>query len=146
MITIRVCTVVAAPPDDVWHAVERIETHTEWMRDAGSITFRSARHSGVGAEFGCRTRVGPLHTNDRFVVTRWDPGRAMGIAHQGPVTGDGEFLLTPWGDGATRFCWNEQLRFPWWMGGPAGERASRPVLRRVWQGNLTRLKELIESA
>jgi uncharacterized protein YndB with AHSA1/START domain len=144
VITIRVCTVIAARPDDVWRAVERIETHTDWMRDAETITFSGDRHEGVGAEFDCLTRVGPLHTNDHFVVTRWDPGIAMGISHQGAVTGDGEFVLTPWGDGATQFCWEERLRFPWWMGGVVGEQAGRPVLRRIWQGNLRRLRSRVE--
>jgi hypothetical protein len=30
------------------------------------------------------------------------------------------------------------------MGGPAGERAAKPVLGRVWRANLTRLKAQIE--
>ena len=68
----------------------------------------------------------------------------MGIAHRGAVTGDGEFRLCPWGDDATQFCWEERLRFPWWLGGVAGEQAGKPVLRRLWQGNLARLKDQIE--
>lgn len=144
MITIRVCTTITAPPDAVWAAVERIERHVDWMQDAESITFRSAEHAGVGAEFDCLTRVGPLHTTDHFVVTVWEPGAAMGIAHRGAVTGEGEFRILPWGDGATQFCWEERLRFPWWMGGPAGEQAGKPVLRRLWRGNLARLKAQIE--
>ena len=43
------------------------------MHDAVRITFQSEQHGGVGAEFECLTRVGPLFTTDRFVVTRWDP-------------------------------------------------------------------------
>ena len=94
-VTIHICTTIAATPDTVWRAVEHIETHTEWMLDADRITFRSAQHEGVGAEFDCLTRVGPLHTTDRFVVTRWEPGAAMGIEHRGAVTGVGEFRLRP---------------------------------------------------
>ena len=59
-VAIHICTTIAASPDVVWHAVERIETHTEWMTDAESITFRTPAHEGVGAEFDCLTRVGPL--------------------------------------------------------------------------------------
>jgi hypothetical protein len=145
VIAIRVCTVILAPPDEVWRAVERIESHTEWMQDAVSISFRGAQREGVGAEFDAETRVGPLRTTDRFVVTRWEPSVAMGISHRGAVTGDGEFVLTAWGD-ATMFCWAEQLRFPWWMGGTAGEQAGKPVLRRIWRQNLARLKHAVEAA
>ena len=88
-VAIHICITIAAPPEEVWRAVERIETHTEWMLDAESITFRSEQHAGVGAAFDCVTRVGPLHTTDHFVVTRWEPGCAMGIEHRGAVTGDG---------------------------------------------------------
>jgi uncharacterized protein YndB with AHSA1/START domain len=145
-ITIHVCTTIAAPPDDVWRAVERIESHTDWMLDAESITFRGDQREGVGAEFDCRTRVGPLHTNDHLVVTRWEPGVAMGIEHRGAVTGVGEFRLHPRAGGvSTDFCWEETLTFPWWLGRLTGERVGRPVLRRIWEGNLRRLKTTIET-
>lgn len=144
-VTIRVCTVIAASPETVWRSVERIETHTAWMRDAERITFRSALHEGVGAEFDCLTKVGPLRTTDRFVVTRWEPGVAMGIEHRGAVTGVGEFRLRPLADGVgTEFCWDEKLVFPWWLGRVAGEQLGRPVLTRIWTGNLRRLKEKVE--
>jgi uncharacterized protein YndB with AHSA1/START domain len=144
-VTIHICISIAAPPDDVWQAVEHVETHTEWMLDAETITFRTAQHSGVGAEFDCRTRVGPLRTTDRFAVTKWEPGAVMGIEHRGAVTGVGEFRLRPLAGGeATDFCWEETLTFPWWLGSLAGERCGRPVLERIWAGNLRRLKARIE--
>ena len=144
-VAIHICTTIAAPPEEVWRAVERIETHTEWMLDAESITFRNEQHSGVGAAFDCVTRVGPLHTTDHFVVTRWEPGCAMGIEHRGAVTGTGEFRLRPLAGGdATDFCWEERLTFPWWLGSVAGEQLGRPVLRRIWAGNLRRLKSKVE--
>ncbi|MFI5052865.1 MAG: SRPBCC family protein [Acidimicrobiia bacterium] len=144
-VTIRVCTTIAAPPATVWAAVEKVETHGEWMLDAEAITFRSDQHSGIGAEFDCVTRVGPLHTRDHFVVTQWEPGSCMGIEHRGAVTGVGEFRLSPEAGGSsTQFCWEETLRFPWWLGGVAGEQFGRPVLRHLWAGNLRRLKANIE--
>jgi hypothetical protein len=144
-VSIHVCTTIAAAPDDVWRAVERIDSHTEWMADAERITFRGEQHEGVGAEFDCLTRVGPLHTTDRFVVTRWDPPVAMGIEHRGAVTGVGELRLRPLADGAgTDFCWDETLTFPWWLGSLVGERLGRPVLTRIWNGNLRRLKAKVE--
>ena len=142
---VHICITIAAPPDAVWQAVERIETHTEWMLDAERITFRTEQHDGVGAEFDCLTRVGPLHTTDRFVVTRWEPGEAMGIEHRGAVTGVGEFRLRPLAGGDEhRLLLGGELAFPWWLGSVAGERLGRPVLKRIWEGNLRRLKAKVE--
>jgi uncharacterized protein YndB with AHSA1/START domain len=154
-ITIRARTVIAAPPERVWAAIERIDSHTRWMQDAVAITFTTEQHAGVGTAFDCLTRVGPFRLTDRFVVTRWDPGRAMGIEHRGAVTGVGEFRLQAAGAGPvaggrdndnTEFTWEETLHFPWWLGAAVGERAGRPILRRIWNGNLRRLKTQIETA
>src|SRR5262245_13442214 len=143
-VTIRVCTSIAAPRGEVWAAVEHVESHTEWMKDAVSITFDGEQRRGVGARFECLTRVGPVHTTDRFVVTRWAPGVCMGIEHQGAVTGDADFRLEPEGTEGTRFCWEERLRFPWWLGGIVGEQIGAPVLRHIWRGNVARLKQIVE--
>ena len=137
-VAIHICTTIAASP------VRLVELDA-WMLDAESITFRSEQHSGVGAAFDCVTRVGPLHTTDHFVVTRWEPGCAMGIEHRGAVIGTGEFRLRPLAGGdATDFFWEERLSFPWWLGSVAGEQLGRPVLRRIWEGNLRRLKSKVE--
>lgn len=143
-IAITVCTDIAVPPAAVWAAVEHIESHVDWMKDAVSVTFRGSARGGVGAEFDCLTRVGPLQTRDHFVVTQWRPGECMGIEHRGAVTGSGEFRLQPIGDAGTHFCWEEQLRFPWWLGGVIGEQLGKPILARIWRGNLARLKAKIE--
>lgn len=136
--TIRVAVDLSAPPEVVWAELRDINRHTEWMHDAVAIRFTSPSHQGVGATFDCDTKVGPIRLTDRMEVTRWDEPRAMGIRHVGVVTGEGEFTLTPHGDG-TRFSWTERLRFPWWMGGPVGARLARPVLRRIWRRNLAAL-------
>jgi hypothetical protein len=142
-IRIRVCATYAAPPARVWAVLEPIETHTAWMRDAVSIEFVGAQRRGIGTEFSCLTRVGPLSTTDRFAITAWEPGVRMGIEHGGAVTGTGELHLEPAGVG-TRLCWTEELRFPWQLGGVVGERLGRPVLRALWRGNLERLRSLVD--
>ena len=78
-------------------------------------------------------------------VTEWEPQRVMGIEHRGVVTGSGRFTLRAAPAGITEFCWDEELRFPAWLGGAIGERAGRPVLMRIWRANLRRLRALAEA-
>ncbi len=136
---IRVATVIDAPPRVVWADVRTIASHVEWMADAEAITFTSAAEEGVGTTFDCRTRVGPLHLTDRMEVTQWRERRSMGIRHVGLVTGEGRFTLRRARGGRTRFTWTEQLRYPWWMGGPIGGLVIDRVLALIWRGNLRRL-------
>jgi hypothetical protein len=134
---------IAAPPDDVWVAIEDLAGHVDWMTDAVAIRFTSRRRSGVGTTFDCDTRIGPFRLTDRMEVTEWRPGRSMGVTHTGLVTGAGRFTLRG-RRGGTRFVWKERLRFPWTMGGPVGAFVAAPVLRRVWRRNLRTLKALVE--
>jgi len=138
------CTWFAAPPERVWAEIEDISTHPTWMHDAVEVAFLTPEHTAVGAEFSCLTKVGFLRNHDVLRVTEWEPRAVMGIEHTGVVTGTGRFTLVPKHAG-TRFCWEEVLRFPWWMGGVLGERAAKPVLARVWRANLRRLKVLVET-
>jgi uncharacterized protein YndB with AHSA1/START domain len=113
---VEVAVVVDAPPRRVWADVADVASHVEWMADAV----------------------------DRMEVTEWRPGRAMGVRHTGLVTGEGRFTLHRARGGRTRFTWEERLVFPWWLGGPVGATVGSVVLRRVWAGNLRRLKQRIE--
>ena len=142
---IHLCTTIGAPVEHVWATVADISTHTRWMADAESIEFVGEQRQGIGTEFDCRTRVGPLSTVDRMRVTEWEAGAVMGIEHRGVVTGTGRFTLRAIGAGLTEFCWTEDLVFPATLGGGIGERAGRPVLERIWRANLARLRDLAES-
>ena len=141
---IHLCTTIGAAVEQVWSTIESIETHTQWMTDAESITFVTDQHSGIGTAFDCLTRIGPFTTVDRMTVTEWEPNAVMGIEHQGVVTGRGRFTLAVGGPGLTEFCWTEDLTFPARAGGGIGERVGRPILMRVWRANLARLRALAE--
>ena len=143
---LRTCITIDAPPAAVWADVSRIDSHVEWMRDAKSIRFQSKRHAGVGTEFECVTGIGPLVTTDVLTVTEWRPRRAIGISHEGAVRGQGRFTLRRKRGGRTRFCWDERLQFPVWMGGRLGELLAWPVLLAIWRGNLRRLKARVQHA
>jgi hypothetical protein len=137
-----------AAPSSVWRVLEPIERHVDWMADAKAITFVTSQRRGVGTRFTCVTAIGPLRVDDHMEVTEWEPERAMGVRHDGLVSGTGRFELVPLDDGRrTRFSWREELRFPWWLGGRlAAALGGAAVLRRVWRGNLSRLRRLVERA
>ena len=140
---VEVSVTVDAGVDEVWAELEQIERHTEWMRDATEIRFIGETRRGTGTTFECDTRVGPLTTTDVMEITAWDPGERMAVEHRGAVNGSGAFTLHPLGDDRTEIRWTEDLRFPWYFAGALGAWGSRPILRRLWQGNLQRLAERI---
>ncbi len=129
---------IPAPPDRVWAELADLGSHHQWMADAEEIRFTDQQRSGLGTRMLVPTRVGPFRTTDLMTVTEWDEGRAMSVEHVGAVSGSGRFVLEPSGAG-TRLTWSEQLRFPWWLGGPLGAWVAGPVLKRIWRGNLSRL-------
>jgi len=147
MAAVHVSIEIDATPDEVWAAVESVESHVDWMVDAVAIRFEGAQRSGVGTRFLCDTKIGPIALVDRMEITEWEPGAAMGVTHHGVVTGTGRFSLTPIDLGRrTRFAWDEVLRFPWYLGGRVGAAIGGPIaLRAIWKRNLRTLKNLIES-
>lgn len=144
MSRIKVSTIIDRAPTEVWSDIRHIDTHVTWMAEAIGITFLSDQREGIGTRFECKTRVGPIRLTDVMEITCWDEGEQMGVRHVGLITGSGDLTLSPAGEGATRFTWEEELSFPWWLGGPLGEQFGRPVLHLIWSGNLRRLKARIE--
>jgi len=145
MTRIVTAAVIAATPAAVWQVASNLAAQPDWMHDARAIRFVSAQTSGVGVVMDCDTRIGPIRLTDRMVVTQWVPGRAIAIRHQGLVSGTGLFTIEPERAG-TRLTWSEDLRFPWWLGGPVAGAAARPVLAALWRRDLRRLRTLAENA
>jgi hypothetical protein len=136
-----------ATPQRVWEVVEPVENHVDWMHDAVAIRFQGEQTRGVGTSFLCDTKVGPIKLVDRMEITEWVPEQTMGVRHTGIVTGTGRFTITPIDLGRrTRFTWTEELRFPWWLGGPIGAFVGgKVVMQAIWRRNLRELKALVEA-
>lgn len=133
---ILVATDIEASPAEVWDDVQHIDRHVEWMHDAESIEFTSESRTGIGTTFDCATKVGPFRLTDKMEITEWEPEAVMGVRHVGLVEGVGRFTLTATADGGTHFSWEEELRFPWWMGGPLGGIVGGQILKLIWKRNL----------
>jgi carbon monoxide dehydrogenase subunit G len=142
-VRIRGEVIVDAPIEPTWSALADIASHVEWMADAESITFTSAQRTGVGVTFDCRTKVGPFTTTDKMTVTSWDERSAIGVRHTGIVVGTGVFELSEVSALATKVTWTEDLRFPLWLGGAVTAALAKPVLKRIWRGNLHRFSTVV---
>tara|TARA_B100000686_G_C16666349_1_gene903797 strand:+ start:148 stop:597 length:450 start_codon:yes stop_codon:yes gene_type:complete len=145
MVAITVEVKIASPIKLVWEVIADIQSHTNWMADAETIRITSETTEGIGTSFDCNTKIGPLRTTDRMVITKWEPESTMGVRHEGLVTGEGFFTLISKSTDETIFAWKEHLIFPWWLGGPITGFISKPILQSLWKKNLERLKIQIES-
>ena len=143
---IRGAVTINAPIDAAWSALADIASHVHWMADAESIRFTSPSRTGLGTTFECVTRVGPLRTTDKMSVTAWDEPHRIGVAHTGIVVGAGAFELAAINARVTQLSWTEDLRFPWFLGGVVTAFLARPVLKRLWMGNLVRFKGITEAS
>ena len=143
MAKIRLEIEIDAPSNAVWRELSDLSSFAEWMAEAGAVEFTSDQTSGVGTEMRVFTRVGPLRTNDLMTVTEWEEGRSIAVRHRGWVTGEGRFEIIE-ADGGSVLVWTEDLRFPWWLGGPIATALAGQVLKRIWRKNLERFRVRVE--
>lgn len=144
MTRIVVSRTIGVPPRKVWETIADLSSHTEWMKDAERIVFTSERRSGVGTRMEVKTVVGPFRTIDIMEVVGWDEGTSIEVVHRGLVTGRGRLSATA-ADGETLVRWEEDLTFPWWLGGALVAWLARPIMARIWRGNLERLEASLSS-
>ena len=132
------------PQSRVWAAIADLGSHPTWMKDARWIIFKGDQRHGEGTRMEVKTVVGPLRTIDVMEVVGWEEGRSIEVVHRGLVTGRGTLRAEP-EDGQTVVSWNEDLTFPWWLGGAVTAWLARPGLAGLWRGNLRRLEESLTS-
>lgn len=130
------------PHDAVWEALGDLESHALWMREVVAIDFETERRRGPGTSMLVKTRIGPFRTLDRIEVTGWREGESIDVEHTGLIKGVGTLSIGP-REEKTVVAWDEDLFFPWWLGGPVTAWLARPVLASIWRGNLRRLERLV---
>ncbi len=128
--------------ENTWKYIADIQSHTQWMQDALSITITSDKREGVGTSFECLTAVGPFRLTDKMEITDWQPPYLMGVKHNGLVSGQGKFSLEI-SEAGTLFTWEEDLELSWNYGGKLGESLATPILKAIWKKNLRALRAQI---
>jgi uncharacterized protein YndB with AHSA1/START domain len=132
------------PAETVWPYLVDWERLDRWMREARSFRVISEPREGVGVEAEATITIAGITTHDRVRVTRWEPPRILEIAHLGWVKGSGYMELSPLGGGCSLF-WRERLVPPWGPVGLLGLTILRPIMRRIFQGDLEALRRLVEA-
>jgi len=141
---IRVSTIINKPREVVWDEVKIMKNHVNWMQDAAKIDFLSLNESGIDTKMKVLTKVGPFSLNDIITVTKWEEMNSIGVVHEGIVTGEGAFYLSENDDNSTKFEWIEELKAPYYLGGPIAEFFGGFVLKFIWKKNLMNLKNILE--
>jgi uncharacterized membrane protein len=132
------------PAESVWPYLVDWERLGRWMREARSFRVISEAREGVGVEAEATITIAGITTHDRVRVTRWEPPRILEIAHLGWVKGSGYMELSPIPGGCALF-WRERLVPPLGSVGLLGMRVLRPIMRRIFQGDLEELRRLVGS-
>ena len=143
--TISVSTSISKSIEEVWKEVSTLKNHTNWMKDAVSIEFLNEKSEGLGTKMKVLTKIGPIKLFDYMTVTEWIEKKSIGVEHIGIITGEGKFTLNEISKEETEFCWEETLKFPFYLAGPIGEIFGSPILKIIWKNNLKGLKELFEN-
>jgi uncharacterized membrane protein len=129
----------------VWDYIKDISSHTQWMQDAKSIELLFGSANTIGANYLCITKVAGIKTDDIFKIIKYEKPNLIEISHTGVVNGSGFFRLVKIDETTTKFTWEENLRFPWYMGSIVGKKFGMLLLHKIWKKNLLRLKEQVEN-
>jgi hypothetical protein len=142
--TMKMAITVAAPIDEVWEIVSDIERQPLWMEEMKAVRLRSPGPVGVGTRGEADVRVFLVGVVDPVEVDIYDPPTRFGIRHVGVFTGEGRITLEAIDAGRTLVRWDEHLVPPLFP--HLGQLLQKPILGAIFQADLERLREIVESA
>jgi uncharacterized protein YndB with AHSA1/START domain len=139
----KMAITIAAPIDEVWEVLSDIERQPLWMSEMKAVRLRSPGPVGVGTRAEADVRIFLVGVLDPVEVDIYDPPTRFGIRHVGTFAGEGRFTLEPIDGGRTLVRWDERLVPPFLPS--LGQILQKPILGAIFQGDLERLREMVES-
>ncbi len=150
---ISTMVVIDAPIERVWAVVADIEGQPRWMHELKSVQLLTPPPVGVGTRGVGTVRIMGISVTDPVSITGFEPPTRLSIRHEGTFTGGGTITLAREGDAATDPAhaspartivrWDERVVPP--LLPHSGSLLQRPIMRSIFQGDLDRLRDLIES-
>lgn len=141
---IRSLIVIDARIEQVWPVLSDIEGQPRWMHDMKSVHMTTPGPTRVGSSGWSTVRMLGISVTDPVTVTEMVPPYRFAISHDGTFTGGGVLTLEPGADGTTTIVrWDETLVGP--VLPHVAALAMAPVFRHVFQRDLERLRDLVES-
>lgn len=141
---IRSMVVVDAPIEQVWAMLADIERQPEWMTEMKSVRVLTEGPVGVGTECEAEVRMFGIAVVDPVTITEFEPPMRYAIRHDGAFKGTGLITLESGADLTTTIVrWDEQLSPP--VLSHLGALAMTPVLTQIFQADLARFKDLVET-
>ena len=136
--------VIDAPIERVWAEVAAIEGQPRWMHDMKSVRVLTPGWVSVGTEAVAEVRIFGISVKDPVRITEFEPPHRFAISHEGSFKGRGLITLESGADGTTTIVrWEERLIPP--LLPHLGALVMTPTLGSIFQADLVRLKELVES-
>jgi uncharacterized protein YndB with AHSA1/START domain len=139
----KMAITIRAPIDEVWDVVSDIERQPLWMEEMKSVRMTSPGPVGVGSRGEADVRIFMIGVVDPVEIDVYDPPTRFGIRHVGTFTGEGRITLEAIDAGRTLVRWDERLVPPFFPN--LGQIAQKPILGAIFQADLERLKEIVES-
>ena len=145
-VALEMAATMPASPEVVWDLVTDWERQGDWMLEASDFVVTSPHREGIGVQAEATIRIGGIKTRDRIRVSVWEPPQRLAIQHLGWVSGTGEIFIAPSGPGRSRVFWREELHPPLGLLGAIGLAASKPLMRRIFDRDVTVLRRLAAGA
>jgi uncharacterized membrane protein len=136
--------VIDAPIERVWAELADVEGQPRWMHEMKAVRLLGSGPVGVGTEGEADVRIFGISVTDPVRITEFEPPHRFGISHEGTFGGRGNITLESGADATTTIVRWDEVLIP-----PAlphlGAVVMAPALGAIFQADLVRLKELVET-
>jgi hypothetical protein len=141
---IRSFVVIEAPIERVWSELNDIEGQPRWMTEMKAVRLLTPGPLRVGTRGEADVRILGIGVRDPVEVVELVPPSRFAIRHDGLFRGGGVIELVSGADGrSTLVTWDETLIAP--LLPDLADLLARPVLGAIFQADLHRFRELIET-